>query len=550
MDDMHATTRVLIAGGGPAGMVLAIELGRRGIPCVLLNDRPDTATHPKANAISARSMEHFRRLGVAAPIRAAGLADDHPTDVAYFTRLSGYELARLHMPSRSEALAQARAGTNAYDSPEPPHRCSQIFLERHLKARAAALPSIALRFGSRLVSFEDRGERVVAVAEEVETGHKLTIAADYLVGADGGGSMVRNALGIEYEGERGVVRPFMGGSMYAAYFRARGDPAWLKAARSWQYWVVNPEIRAILIHVDDADRFLFQTNMPEDRAAGAIDERAIVRALAGADVPIEVLSAVPWTAGYALVTQRYGHGRVLLLGDSAHLFTPTGGMGMNTGVDDAANLGWKLAALCAGWGGPDLIASYEAERRPIGIRNVTFARGFAESVGTVPVTEEIENDGAAGRAERAALGERLARHAHSEFIIPGIMLGVRYGDSTIIAHDGAAAPPDEPNRYVPTGTPGARAPHLWLDEGAALHDRLGPEFTLLRLGGTSADASALRDAAAEYGVPLAVVDVPGEAARDRYGADLVLVRPDQHIAWRGNVPPPDATTLIDRIRGA
>jgi hypothetical protein len=229
---------------------------------------------------------------------------------------------------------------------------------------------------------------------------------------------------------------------------------------------------------------------------------------------------------------------------------------MNTGVDDAANLGWKLAALCRGWGGNNLAASFEAERRPIGLRNINFARGFANSVGTVPVTDDAERDSAAGRAERAALGERLRAHAQSEFIIPGIVLGVRYAGSPIVAQDDVSgAPsqdgaPDDPNRYIPNSSPGARAPHLWLDPGVALYDRLGPEFTLLRLGGGTADVSAIQDAAALRGVPLAIRDVEPGHARDLYGVDLALIRPDQHIAWRGNQAPDDALALIDRVRGA
>lgn len=543
-------TPVLIAGGGPVGLVLAIELGRRGVGCLLLNDAPETATHPKANAIGARTMEHLRRIGVSAPIRAAGLDDDHPTDVAYFTRLTGYELARLHMPSRTEALTEARDGIGAWATPEPPHRCSQIFLESRLRARAEALPAVELRFGWRLTGFRDEGERVVATAEEAETGRTIEIEADYLAGCDGGGSLVRKTLGIEYEGESGVVRPFMGGSLLGAYFRARIDPSWLGVARSWQYWVVNPEIRALLIHVDSDDLFLIHAVMPEGVDAGSVDIGRLVGRAANSHVPLKVISSVGWTAGYSLVAQRFDSGRCFLVGDSAHLFTPTGGLGMNTGVDDAANLGWKLAAMCRGWAGPGLGRSYHAERHPVGVRNVNFARGFATSVGTVPVTGEIERDTAAGRAERAELGRRLGDHAHSEFIIPGIMLGVRYGASPIVAYDGAAALPDEPNKYTPNALPGARAPHVWLDADVALYDRLGPEFTLLRLGGNSAETSGIEAAFAGRGVPLATLDIAGDEARDIYGADLVLVRPDQHVAWRGNCEPDDVSALVDRLRGA
>lgn len=551
MAEADLRTAVLIAGGGPVGLTLAIELGRRGVACVLLNDSPETARHPKANAIGARTMEHLRRLGVAERVRRAGLADDHPTDVAYFTRLTGRELARLHMPSRADALREAREGSGPWATAEPPHRCSQIYLERCLKERAAELPAVDLRFGWRLTGFHEESDRVIGVAEEKATGKRINIEARFLAGCDGARSIVRAGLGIEYAGESGVVRPFMGGSMFAAYFRAKPDRSWLSVGRSWQYWIVNADLRAVLIHVDDNSEFLVLVGMPKGGNAQSVDIRELMRRAAAAHVPLEAISSVPWTAGYALVTQSYGTDRIFLAGDSAHLFTPTGGLGMNTGVDDAVNLGWKLAALCAGWGGPRLGASYEFERRPIGIRNVDFARGFATSVGTVPVTEEIERDSAAGGAEREALGRRLRDHAWREFIIPGIQLGLHYDSSPCIVPDETPPPPDDPNRYVPNARPGGRAPHLWLAPAVALHDRLGPEFTLLRLGrGPVTDVSEISAAAAGRRVPLAILDLPGAEARDLYAADLVLVRPDQHVAWRGDKLPADSLGLIDRVRGA
>ncbi|MGE3933513.1 MAG: FAD-dependent monooxygenase [Rhodospirillaceae bacterium] len=553
MDIEQLRTAVLIAGGGPAGLTMAIELGRAGVASILVNDMPDTAQHPKANAIGARTMEHLRRLGCADAVRRCGLADDHPTDVAYFTAVDGYELARLHMPSRADALRLAREGRGPWPSPEPPHRCSQIFLERALKARAATFPSVDLRFGWRLADWRDTGEGIEATVEEVATGRRLAVAARYLAGCDGGRSVVRAQLGIDYAGESGVVRPFLGGSMLGIYFRAPDPPSWLKLGASWQYWIANPRVRCILIHVDDGDRFLAHVGIPPDADPADVARRQLV-ALIGeaAGARAEIISAVPWTAGYALAAQSYGAGNAFIAGDAAHLFTPTGGLGMNTGVDDAVNLGWKLAALCNGWGGARLAASYEAERRPVGVRNVEFARGFAASVGGVTVTPEIERDTEAGRAERTAVGAHLADHAYREFIIPGIQLGLRYDGSPIVAAGSGGPPPHHhPNRYVQDAYPGGRAPHLWLDEGVALFDRFGPGFTLLRLeGARDDDAATIADAAARRGVPLAVLPVAGAAARDLYGAALALVRPDHHVAWRADRAPADPLALIDTVRGA
>ncbi|MCW5773403.1 MAG: FAD-dependent monooxygenase, partial [Rhodospirillaceae bacterium] len=263
---------------------------------------------------------------------------------------------------------------------------------------------------------------------------------------------------------------------------------------------------------------------------------------------------VSWTAGFRLLAQRYGAGRVLLAGDAVHLFTPTGGLGMNTGIDDAVNLAWKLAAVAQGWGGPHLLASYEADRRPIGARNLAFSKAFADSVGRTPATAAIETDTPEGAAERAAVGERLLDHARREFLIPGIHLGMRYEGSPIVWPDETAAPPDPPNAYAPTARPGHRAPHAWLAPGVALYDRLGTEFTLLRLGGSAATAGAIADAFAACRVPLAVL-APDRAAqngvdlRALYGRDFALIGPDQFVYWRGDAAPAEPRALAERVRG-
>ena len=541
---------VLIAGGGPVGLTLAMELGWRGVPCVLLNDRAETAKHPKANATGARSMEHFRRLGVAHRIRAAGLPADHPTDLVYLTRLTGYELARFPLPSSSEAVALARAGEGNWPTPEPPHRVSQIFLEAILKDHAESFPDVSLRFGWRLDSYRRGKDHVVAEAVEVASERRETFRAEYLVGCDGPRSRVRKQLGIEYEGESGVVRPFMGGSMLAVYFRTPSPRTWLKADPAWMYWILNPEIRTFFVSIDGGEHMLFHVQIPPGETPSNLDAIKLIHKAAAVEFPVEILSALPWTAGYSLVAQRYGSGRVFLAGDSIHLFTPTGGLGMNTGVDDAANLGWKLAAVLQGWGGPKLLDSYDVERRPIGIRNVNFAKGFATSVGTLTVSDHIESETRQGAEDRRRLGKRLHEHARSEFIIPGIWLGPRYDRSPICWTDGTPAPTDHPNDFEPTARPGARAPHLWRDDGTALFDHLGKYFTLLRLSGSNADTTRLEEAAAGRGVPLKVLDVPEPAARELYERALALVRPDQHVAWRGDRIPEEATALIDRVRGA
>jgi 2-polyprenyl-6-methoxyphenol hydroxylase-like FAD-dependent oxidoreductase len=543
-----ARVPVIIAGGGPVGMVLALELGRRDVPCVLLNDRDGPSPQPKANATSPRSMEHLRRLGVAEAFRATGLPDDHPTDVTYVTRLNGYELARQRLPCRRDAIAETTVGSGPWASPEPANRGSQIFLERVLFDRLADFPAIERRFGWRLEGFEARDDGVTARIVEVATGKEAALEGDWLVGCDGPSSAVRKGIGIEYEGDAGIERPMMGGTMLAVHMRFDrhfANRPWPE--RSWQFWTVNPQIRALMIAIDGADEFVVHIAMKDGEEPSQADVRSLVERAAGGPVVREIISATPWKAGYRLLAQRFRAGRVFIAGDAAHLFTPTGGLGMNTGLEDAVNLGWKLAAVIKGWGGPRLLDSYEADRRPIGARNLAFSKAFADSVGRTPASPAIETDTEEGREERARIGAHLLEHARREFLIPGIHLGYRYEGSAIVAPDGTPEPPDPSSTYAPTARPGHRAPHLWLAPGRALYDALGPEFTLLCLCGEGGEP--IGDAFDAAGVALARLTVTAEGSRDLYGADLVLVGPDQHVVWRGDAPPDDPAALAATVTG-
>ncbi|MGI9570903.1 MAG: FAD-dependent monooxygenase, partial [Desulfobulbia bacterium] len=515
---------------------------------ILLNDQPDTAKHPKANAISSRTMEHLRRYGISKAIRASGLSDDHPTDVAYFTSLDGYEIGRLEQPNRLDALAAVKSGESPWVSPEPPHRASQIYLERELKKLIDSFPSVDVRFGWELMGFEDQGDKVVAIARDLANNEDVEVQAEYLVGCEGATGLVRKTLGIGYEGEAGVVREMFGGPMFATYFEATGDLSWLKQKKSWQYWVVNPEIRALLIHVDSKNKFVFHFAIHDEKERENADPLKYIYKAAGCEFPVKILSNVNWTAGFALVAQKYRQGNVFLAGDSAHLFTPAGGMGMNTGVDDAVNLGWKLAAVIKGWGFPELLDSYEAERQPIGERNVGFARMFADSMGNVKVTENIVLDTPEGDAERAEMTPYHSNHAKMEFIIPGVFLGLNYADSPIISYDGSSPPPDHHNEYTPNACPGSRAPHVWLEDDA-LYDRLGPEFTLVDFAGPSADSSELLKEAENRKVPLSVITIEDDTVQSLYGNNFVLIRPDQHVAWRSDDLPENPGALLERNIG-
>jgi 2-polyprenyl-6-methoxyphenol hydroxylase-like FAD-dependent oxidoreductase len=548
MTALPAATDVLIVGGGPCGLMLANELGRRNVSAVLIDEKPGTAFNPQANATQARTMEHYRRLGFADEVRAQGMPPDYPTDIAYFTRFAHYELARFRRPSSAEAASLARQKGEAA---ELPHRVSQKFVEAILFRHAARLASIALHHAHRLIGFADRGEHVEAEIERLEDGARHQLRAQYLVGADGARSLVRQRLGFGYAGDSGAVRHFMGGPMFAVYLRAPDFYRIVPHDKAWMYVTFNRDRRALLAAVDGRGEFAFHTQLrPGENAEGLgpKDALGMFERAVGAAVPAEILSVGSWTAGRALVAEGFARGRVFLAGDAAHLFTPTGGLGYNTAVEDAVNLGWKLAAALKGQAGPALLASYAGERRALALRNTGYARGFADSLGLYEAAPEIEDDTPAGAAARERAGAYLDAHARAEFNIPGITFGGRYDGSPVICPDGSVPPPDRPDLYTPTATPGGRPPHLWLADGRSLFDAFGFEWTLLRLE-ERADGAGFARAAAALGVSLTIVDLCGEAARGIYAADLALIRPDQIVAWRGSAHGSDPAAIFARVLG-
>ena len=544
---------VAIVGGGPVGLVLALLLDMHGMRSVLFNTEETTRWHPKGSSQGARTMEHFRRLGIADNVRALGLPADHPTDVIYFTRFGGWELARLPMPSATEMLKAISAAPKTDQVPEPLHRANQMYVEKFLLEHVRTRPNITVRFGWRVEKFIDDGGGVTLHAVRERDDKRETWRSIYLVGCDGGQGMVRRALGIRYAGQS-LQQAYMGGRMFSTHVRvptlARN---FLRNDLGFQYWVVNAELRTTITSVNGADEFMFWTRAKDESAEA--DDGVVADAMrrsTNSNIAVEVLAHHPWTAGMALVAERYGAGRVFLAGDSVHLFTPTGGFGMNTGVDDAANLAWKLAAVVHGWGGSGLLASYEAERKPIALRNTGAARQLSKNIGDIAIPPAVEENSPIGEQARRELGAVLSTCGEQYGSI-GVQLGARYDGSPIVAENGAP-PSDDFINYTPSSVPGGRAPHFWLDDGrgfgSSLFDRLGPRFTLLRLGGKAPAASALAEAAAQGKIPFTIVDCPDDEARDLYGCALALIRPDQHVAWRGNVEPADPKRLLARVTGA
>ncbi len=542
---------VLIAGGGPCGLMLANELGRRDIRCLLVDTKPGTAFNPQANATQARTMEHFRRLGFAHEIRALGLPPDHPTDIAYFTCYAHHELARIRLPTAAEAIVRIKSMSGSWSAAELPHRVSQKFVEQTLLRHARGWPSVELRYGWTLEGFKDDGNSVSATIRRTRGGAPQEVMAKFLVGADGARSFVRRQLGIEWGGVTGIQREFMGGKMFAVYLRAPTFQSVLHHPKAWMYVAVNHRRRAFLASVDGVAEYAFHCALKpgEDAENWTEDDaRRVFAEAVGAELPVDILSTGTWLAGHALVAQRFQHGRVFIAGDAAHLFTPTGGLGYNTAVEDAANLAWKLASVLRGVSPGSLLESYAIERKQLAERNTGFARRFADSVGLFVARPELEEESERGAMERDAAGRHLDAHARLEFNIPGVTFGGRYDGSPIIVSDGATLPPDEPNVYVPTASPGGRPPHAWLADGRSLFDLFHSEWTLLALGSDAPSTAAFETAARDIALDLQVVRLAQPSLRALYEAPLALIRPDQIVAWRGSTAE-NAPQVLAQVAG-
>jgi 2-polyprenyl-6-methoxyphenol hydroxylase-like FAD-dependent oxidoreductase len=534
---------VAIVGGGPTGLALAIELGNKGIDCVVFEQNETTSIFPKASANGSRTLEHYRRLGIVQGIRAIGF----PHETAYFTRLAKLELARFHLAGM-HTFTRDDAVRGTWFTPEMPQRMQQIRVEKFLFEHAKTFSNVQLHYGWRVVAVDDQDANVLTTVEHSLTGETKTIRSKYVVGCDGPRGMVRRALGIRYSGESGIEREFMGGKMISTHFRAPDLYRHAGGTPATMYWTFNTTRRAVLISANGRDEFFMFSQVAPDAELADETVRGFVHAAVGVEIAVEVIASTPWTAGYSLVAERYQSGRVFIAGDAAHLFTPTGGFGYNTALDDVANLAWKLAACVQGWGGPVLLPSFEQERIPIAIRNTEFAARLSDNIGRITMPSSIEDDSAQGDAARHALGELCLEHARLEFDCPGLQLGVHYANSPIVASD-AAPPADDPNQYAPTTTPGSRLPHVWLDREVSTLDSVKGKFTLFALGNNSMEANSFVAAANKRGVPFDIVHLNSSEIRDQYGYDLILVRPDQHIAWRGNQLLESADSLLGKITG-
>lgn len=512
---------VLVVGAGPVGLTLAIALGQRGVRTELVEKNATPGRLPKMERCNARTMEIYRRLGVADAIRRAGYPSDVPMSVRVVTRLDEPPLADLHYDSVDDLRRRGRESNDGTHPAEPQQVISQYTLEPLLKSIAEATPNVAVRFGHELVSFEQHEGGVVA--EIASDRGREQIRASYLVGCDGGSSGIRKALNIPLHGAGGIA------DMRQALVRCDDLLDRIPDGRARHFHFADMNGTSIIVQ-DDRKHFALHSRAPLDS-----DFLALFAEAAGMPVKAELLYVGSWTL-HLLVAERYSDGRVFLAGDAAHLMVPTGGLGMNTGVGDAADLAWKLEATIKGWGGPRLLASYEAERRPVALSNVEAAkyasRGMATWRSAVrPEIRDATPEGAALRDKIGKLAQVEQRKAHE---MTGAELGYCYRGSPIVSDDEGAPPDDESKTYRPTTRPGARLPHLWLSPETAVLDRLGPGFTLLKIGADPVDTAALEREFRDRNVPLDVVTISDPNVSRLYERPLLLVRPDGHVAWRGH----------------
>jgi 2-polyprenyl-6-methoxyphenol hydroxylase-like FAD-dependent oxidoreductase len=540
--------QVLIVGAGPVGLTLAMDLASRGISVLMVETRfRGEPPNVKCNHVSARSMEIFRRLGVATTLRNAGLPEDHANDVSYRTTFTGEELSRIPIPARRERYTATGGPDTWWPTAEPPHRINQIYLEPLLFAHAQAMDGVRILSRTRVDDFTQDDDGVQVTATDLETGETLQLRCDYMIGCDGARSAVRKAIGATLSGTDVV------GRCQSTFFRAPDLLARAKHRPAWATFSLNPRRCGNVYAIDGHETFLMHNYLN----AGETDFDAVDRDWAlrtilgvGADFKYDILSKEDWV-GRRLVADKFRDRRVFICGDAAHLWIPMAGYGMNAGIADAMNLSWLLAGRLNGWATQAALAAYEAERQPITEQVSKFAMNHAIALQKERegVPAGIEEPGSEGAAARALAGKALYDLNVKQYCCGGLNFGYFYDHSPLIAYDGESPPSYTMDQFTPSTVPGCRTPHVWLDDGRSLYDAMGPEFTLLRLDPT-ADAQPLIQAAKARGLPLNVLDLKSSQAAGLYRHAFVLSRPDQHVAWRGDCIPQDPLALIDLVRGA
>ncbi|MEM7445138.1 MAG: FAD-dependent oxidoreductase [Pseudomonadota bacterium] len=547
---MVEETSVLIIGGGPVGLTLAIDLARRGVDCTLVERREEATKHPKATLLGARSMELYRRWGLDEAIYEKALPPQHNYFIIFATRLAKQELYRFTSPSidqiRSRDPDAAKRFRELAWSPYGKTQIGQQKLEPVLVSEALRqAPTLSFKRGWRMDRFEQDADGVTATIVGERDGTERQIRAQYMVACDGGSSRVRKALNIPMNG-RGAMR-----ANTSFFFRAPDFLGVHGLGVANLYFVFADDSFGVFTAIDGKELWNYQYYFLDPaKETRDLDAKEVLSRAVGKTFDFEQLEVTHWHH-HQSIAARWRAGNVFLAGDAAHLFAPTGGVGMNTGIGDACDLAWKLAGTLQGWGGPRLLDSYEAERKPIAIRNSLISATNSDKIDLVmaETPPDIDRDGPEGYALRAGLASKIKWLAR-QFNSAGTHLGYRYADSPICVADGSPEPPDDTAVVVPSTWPGSRAPHVWIEDGRSSLDLFGDGFTLLVLGEDAADTEVFVGAAKRAGLPMDVVPATDLAMIASYEARFVLVRPDGHVAWRGASLPDDPTKVLARVRGA
>lgn len=531
-------TEVLVAGAGPTGLTLALDLAQRGIKAILVERHDKPLYLPKMERTNPRSMEIYRRLGLADRIRAAAYPADVAMDIFIVTSLAEPPLLQLKYPSVNEAKAAIADCKDGSLPREPYQLVSQYTLEPLLLEEAKRRPNITIRQSTELLSFTQDESGVTAIVRN-SRGEEESIRAQYLAACDGGSSVARKQLGINLEGT-GVIS-----SAKQVFFACDDFYDKCVVGPGRHYFFAHKDaakagVAGVIIVQDDRKHFTLQSTAPDDT-----DWVAEIREVTGLDIHPEIIYVGEWRQSM-MVADRYAGGRVYLAGDAAHLFIPAGGLGMNTGVGDAYDLSWKLAGTLQGWGGPNLLASYELERRPVGLRNTAAAMYAVQ--GVIEWRAAYTNDVHESAAARAAFAEKAAPLHRRVYDMMGTERGYRY-ESPIVSRESGTPPVDDSFVYRPSTWPGMRLPHVWLSNGEALHDRIGHGYTLLKLGTGDTDTSALEQALRSTGAALDVMRIDDAQIRKVFERDLILVRPDLHVCWRGDTAPENPGQIAAMVVG-
>lgn len=532
-------TSVLIVGGGPVGLTLALTFAKFGVRCSVVERATDTTRHPKMDITNGRSMEIFRMLGVADAIYDAAVPAHICHDVSWVTSLVGHEIYRFRYPGPAEARQNYKQLNDGTLAMEPDVRISQLVVEPLLRDAALASPYVTVRYGCEFVEFQQDANRVISRVKNADTGETETIRSSYLAGCDGGNSRVRNQMGIGLSGEANIR------TRYSIHFASRDKTKFEPWGPAWHY---QSPIHGTLVAQDGIERYTLHSFLDHGETAESVDPYDKVKAFVGVDFDFQLLRALEWQNNL-LVADRYREGRVLLAGDATHQYIPTGGYGMNTGIGDAFDLGWKLSALIQGWGGVRLLDSVQEERRPVAIRNREGSKrhaGARLAIGKV-WTSNLDDPGPGGENARAELAGKIKEIGNAENESRGIEHGYSYAGSSIICNETDDEFQDDPLNYTPTTTPGYRPPAIYLEDGTPIFAQFGAGFTLLDFG--SSGSELFEKYAANSGIPLTRRIMADDHARNLYGYNLVLIRPDQHVSWRGNEVPDNLSSILERVSG-